>query len=183
MARLSRPALAWAAFLLGASSATAVVALAAPRRGPFGPSIPSQKGSTPPGTQAGELLDQLQGWERWGTFTPEPQYSKEHGGVYVTVHHDDSAGLAARNHFLPLPDGATLVAANRLEDDLQSPPVLMVMRKTQGRWFWLQTSNGQVDLDARGRPLAGWGSGATGACRSCHRKAAGNDFVFSHRFR
>ncbi|AKU92880.1 hypothetical protein [Vulgatibacter incomptus] len=140
--------------------------------------------TTAPSPEAQQILDQIQGYRTWPTFrtVPEPTFSQAHGGRYLITYYNGVVEAAIEQDILPLPNGAIFVAENRTSPDLGEPPVLTIMSKAQGRWYWLQLADSQVLQDSRGRPIEGYGGGGTTACLECHSQNRRNDFVFGHNF-
>lgn len=125
------------------------------------------------------ILDQIQGYARWpNERTATAVFSEGHGGRYLIAYFNGLVDRASRDGILPFPDGSQLVAENRRSLDENEPALLTVMSKQDGRWYWLELSNSSVVLDDQGRPIAGFGKGATAPCASCHAQQGDNDFVF-----
>ncbi len=140
--------------------------------------------AAPPSAEARMIFDQIQDYQFWPTFPelPIPGFSTAHGGRYVIAFHNAVVTAAMRDQLLPLPDGAQIVMENRRSPNTNEPSLLTIMAKERGRWFWLETSDSSVVLDAQGRPIAGFGTGGTAVCVACHSDAAANDYVFLHDF-
>lgn len=142
---------------------------------------PAALQTAPPPPEALAILDRIQGYERWPNARRATTTFSEGHDRYVIAYYNGMVAAALRDRSLPFPDGAMLVAENRTSRDENEPPILTVMSKQEGRWYWLALSDSSVVLDDDGRPIAGFGDGASAPCASCHARQHDNDFVFHPR--
>jgi hypothetical protein len=160
-------------------AAIAVLAAAAAVAQEPPPGRPSPATVEPSG-EAKILIGKIKGWASWPVFpeTATPLPSKQHGGVFVVIHHNAEVGRAMKEHKLPLPDGSMIVKENRPSAGAK-PEVLTTMWKQNGAWFYLKsTPDGRVFTEQE-QPLAG----RVRSCDICHGGQSDNDNIFSHNFR
>lgn len=122
-----------------------------------------------------EILQRIEGYERWQRFSEydEPVKSEGHGGLWVVAWYNEAAAEVAKQGQGEFPAGSILVKENRPEPDAD-PVAITTMAKQNGGWYWIKsTPDGQVMVED-GEPVAG----KVDSCIGCHSQA-GRSMVFS----
>ncbi len=149
-------------------------------------SEPAPEGTVPPSEDTRSVLDSIEGYGEWSTFSENSELMESSGhapggnALFVLTYRNSVVEQAEKDGTLPLPDGSLLVKENYPSADAESPAALTIMAKREGEWYWAQTTpEGRVLSDPEGNPVEGTD---VAMCKNCHMMVEDNDFVFLHDF-